>query len=261
MAIFHGSFFSHCLRRTVEFRAIIPLEKRDSSALQRRRLKTIYLLHGYTGYSSDWLIDSDICELAHQHDLAVVMPSGENRFYVDNPEYAFYFGEFVGRELVEFTRAMFPLSERREDTLIGGLSIGGFGAIRNGLRYPDTFGTIIALSSALITDSIVGKDVDFSRTPEPKAYYELCFGPLDKLPGSDNDPKALAKKILEQNKPIPAMYLACGTEDFLFENVMKFHEYLASIGMKPNLVTGRGQHDWKFWNPQIRAALGWYFNS
>ena len=84
----------------------------------------------------------------------VGMPDGANRFYLDNPDIGEYYGAYVGEELVEITRRMFPLSRERKDTAIGGLSMGGFGAIRNGLFYADTFGSIIGLSSALITEEV-----------------------------------------------------------------------------------------------------------
>lgn len=78
----------------------------------------------------------------------MVMPSGDNAFYVDQPKGHNNYGEYIGQELVRLTRKMFPLSRKREDTFIGGLSMGGYGALRNGLKYSDTFGAVIALSGA-----------------------------------------------------------------------------------------------------------------
>ena len=96
---------------------------------------TLYLLHGYTGNQVDWLYRSDIEKWAMQHGYAVIMPSGGNSFYLDNETTGERYGVFIGEELVEVTRKMFPLSHKREDTVIAGLSMGGYGAIRNGLRY------------------------------------------------------------------------------------------------------------------------------
>lgn len=78
------------------------------------------------------------------------MPSGENRFYLDDEKSGELYGEFIGKELVEFTRKLFPLSDKREDTFIAGLSMGGYGAIRNGLKYAENFGCVIGLSAALV---------------------------------------------------------------------------------------------------------------
>ena len=90
---------------------------------------------------------------AEANDLAVIMPSGENRFYLDDEKSGELYGEFIGKELVEFTRKLFPLSDKREDTFIAGLSMGGYGAIRNGLKYAENFGCVIGLSAALVHDT------------------------------------------------------------------------------------------------------------
>ncbi len=260
MSIIHAEFLSSCLRRQVSFKAIIPLEKPGTRVPEKRNLKTLYLLHGYMGNCTDWLADSCVHELAQRHDMAVIMPSGENSFYVDNPDNESFFGEFIGDEIVGFTRALFPLSVKREDTLIGGFSMGGFGAIRNGLKYTEVFGSVIALSSALITDKLADATMDYSKAPESEKYYVKTFGSLDRLGGSDNDPKALAKKAADSKGLFPDLYMACGTEDFLIEENRSFKKYMEKLRVPFTYVEEPGSHDWKFWNPQIEKALDWYDN-
>ena len=84
-----------------------------------------------------------------EYGVAVIIPDGENSFYTDHPERCALFSSYVGDELVRVTRRMLPcLSTRREDTWIGGISMGGYGALINGLRYSDTFSKIGMLSPA-----------------------------------------------------------------------------------------------------------------
>ena len=155
MAIIEVNFISQCLMRTVTFNAIIPADKfGPQAAAQQKPFKTLYLLHGIQAW-------------AEANDLAVIMPSGENRFYLDDEKSGERYGEFIGRELVEFTRKLFPLSDRREDTFIAGLSMGGYGALRNGLKYAETFGCVAGLSSALIYAGL--KDSDNSAPVLPSA--------------------------------------------------------------------------------------------
>jgi enterochelin esterase-like enzyme len=121
--------------------------------------------------------------LAAQYGIAVIMPEGGNRFWVDNPETGISAGRLLGEELITITRAMFNLSDRREDTLIGGLSMGGYGAIRNGLKYNETFSTILAFSSALITTAYARGE--FEKAGEmglPSSYYFHVFGPKEQVP-------------------------------------------------------------------------------
>lgn len=81
--------------------------------------------------------------------IAVVIPNGENAFYLDKPAYNDNFSTFVSKELVDFTRSVLPLSDKPEDTFVGGISMGGFGSLCNGLTHPETFSMIAAFSPAL----------------------------------------------------------------------------------------------------------------
>lgn len=87
--------------------------------LNKNNYKTLYLLHGIIGDNTDWLYGTRIQRFANELDLCVVMPAGENSFYVDKPWTAQMYGQFIGEELVEFTRKTFLLSDKREDTFIG----------------------------------------------------------------------------------------------------------------------------------------------
>ena len=125
--------------------------------------------------------------------------------------------KFVGQELVDYIRNTFNIAMDKEDTFIGGLSMGGFGAIHTGLFYPETFGKIVALSSALIIRKIMNITEDFTDAIADYDYYTSVFGNLDELENSVNNPEYLIKKLKEENKKIPDIYMACGTEDFLIE--------------------------------------------
>lgn len=253
----HADFYSGCLRRTVSFDAVLPADAPEGPG-PGEPFQTLYLLHGYCGSCGDWLFHTRIRELAESRRMAVILPSGENSFYVDCENGAQY-GEFTGRELVAFTRRIFPLSEKREDTLIGGLSMGGYGALRNGLKYSDTFGSVIALSAALITDAVAANGGDMPGAPEPKEYYRSVFGDPARLLGSDKDPRALAKKRKEEGGPLPAVYMACGTEDSLLQPSRSMRDCLRDIGVPVTYEEGPGVHDWNFWNTYIARALDWYF--
>ena len=153
MAIIQCNFFSKSLMRTVPIQVVLPTDKftfGPSAAAEEKPLKTLYLLHGIFGNYTDWVSGTRLQAWAQDRDLCVVMPSGDNSFYVDNRKTSALYGSFISKDLVDFTRRSFPLSRKREDTFIGGLSMGGFGAIVNGLQNPDTFGYVVGLSSALI---------------------------------------------------------------------------------------------------------------
>jgi S-formylglutathione hydrolase FrmB len=261
MAVLTCDFYSKARVGMQTFTAILPADPPPEGMTPRpydgSPWPTVYLLHGYSGNQVDWLYRSGIEGWAVQRGWAVIMPSGANRFYLDNEETGEKYGAYVGEELVDVTRKMFALSHRREDTAIGGLSMGGFGAVRNGLLYADTFGAVIALSSALITEEVA------AMTPEsggnmmaPYGYYRHTFGEPGRLLGSDKDPKSLAKRRLFSGQ-FPRLFLACGSEDFLYEPNLAYHHYLNDIGYPHEWWVRPGVHDFAFWNQAMPAGMDW----
>lgn len=264
MALLQGQFYSKELKRLVAFSAILPVDTIEmpgaAPAENKGTIKTLYLLHGYSGMHTDWLYGSRIQELALKHRIAVIMPSGDNSFYLDQKEREDFYGGFIGRELPEMAGKLFHLSDKKEDTFIGGLSMGGYGALRNGLKYNERFGGIIALSSALIANNITHIEPDFRDGIASYGYYRHVFGELKSLPQSDNHPEKLVRDIKEMGAYMPAIYMACGTEDFLLEENRHFHEFLKNQQVAHVYLESSGTHDWKFWDAYIEKAVEWMIN-
>jgi len=249
MAIIRTSVFSHVMARMINVDVVLPVE---DSIGREEKLKTLYLLHGYTDNQEAWIIGTQIALYAKEHNLCVVMPVGENSFYTDQSAAERNFGRFIGEELVQLTRRMFPLSHKREDTFIGGNSMGGYGALRIGMEYRDTFSHIAAFSPAIFPELSIGSLSE--RRMERRSYYESVFGELEKLPGSKNDVFSLAKGCV-QDKIIPNLYLYCGTEDFLYQADLGYHEQLVQMGYPHRWVSIPGVHSWQCWDQQIKDVL------
>jgi S-formylglutathione hydrolase FrmB len=143
MSVITCTYFSKARKGRVTFHAVLPTELPQGPSIQNDNreayaagpFKTIYLLHGYTGGFDDWLIHSPIEQWAMKYRYAVIMPGASNDFYLDNEDTEEKHGEWIGQELIDVTRKMFPLSHKREETILGGFSMGGYGAVRNGLKY------------------------------------------------------------------------------------------------------------------------------
>jgi S-formylglutathione hydrolase FrmB len=243
------------MRREVTFSALLPFDAPGDLAETIQPMKALYLLHGYGGSHSDWITFSRIRELSGRYNMAVFMPSGENRFFLDDEDKGELLGEYIGNELVKYTCRLFPITRDREDTWIGGLSMGGYGAIRNGLKYAERFGRIIALSSAIIPYTIANIPPDYHNGIAGYSYYRSVFGDLDHLLGSDKDPEALILRLKETNTAIPRIYMACGTDDFLLDVNRRFHQFLAQEKIEHIYDEGPGAHTWDYWNEKLRYAL------
>lgn len=261
MAVFEVNFHAESLGRTVPLYVILPTDKFYLPGMPQREAgkpyKTLYLLHGVIGNYTEWLYNTRIKKFAEEKDLCVVMPSGDNSMYLDQG--VDFYGEFIGQELVEFTRKTFPLSHRREDTYIGGLSMGGFGAMRNGLKYHDTFGAIISLSGAFVLDEEMLIEVEKPMFPgETTTYKKRVYGDdLEKALISDKNPKYLIEKLAKEKIDFPDIYMACGTEDFLFKKNEAIAHLLTDYNIRHTFETGPGAHEWDFWDTYIKKALDW----
>ena len=252
MALIEMNLVSHALLRCVPVQVILPADKwnADGTLMPRKKFKTLYLLHGLWGDCKDWVTCSRIRQWAEKRDLAVVMPSGDNAFYVDRPETYNNYGKFLGEELIELTRRIFPLSEKREDTFIAGLSMGGFGAMRNGLKYSDVFGAVGSFSGAFHVMDCASLD------EKSRAFGEGLFGDLAEFVKSDKNPAVLAKALAEAEDK-PRIYMSCGTEDDLMPSNREFREVLEDNGFDVTWYEGPGRHDWDFWNDDIQRLLEW----
>lgn len=254
MALIQVNYVSAALQRTVPLQVILPVDKLtpDGKLPKQKPFKTLYLLHGYLGNYTDWVSGTRIQRWAEERNLCVVMPSGDNAFYVDRPETGNCYGRFIGEELVEITRRMFPLSRKREDTFIGGLSMGGFGAIRNGLKYYKTFGAIISFSGVLQLLDPIGSHLSVTDN----AFQQGLFGDLHTAAESDKNPVWLAKQLAGR-KNLPDIYIACGTEDYLLPHSRNFRDLLQKNGFSVTYEEGPGGHEWDFWDTYIKKALDW----
>lgn len=239
--------------------AVIPIDKRemDGEGLRRKDmlLKTLYLFHGIYGGEYDWLTSTRIFKWAKDRNLAVILPAGENSFYNDNQHN--YYGTFVGEELVTFTRTMFRLSEKREDTFVGGLSMGALGAFYSAFRYPDTFGYVGALSMGAIADTYPQGEGDRTGLLDRRSFYEAVFGDEGSFQGSRTDYYELSRAFAESGKTKPDIFMAIGKDDPLLPNNRNYHEFLIKQGFLVDYREDEGAHDWAFWDRNLYRFLEW----
>ena len=142
MAVINATFFSKELARPTHFCAVLSNDCQwgvETNPHFKRPAKNVYLLHGYSGCDTDWLYNAPLGDFANRFNVNFCMPNGDNSFYLDQPETGYKYLQYVGREFVEYTHKTFGVSAKREDNLIGGLSMGGFGTIHTALSFPETF--------------------------------------------------------------------------------------------------------------------------
>lgn len=241
-------FFSRSLNRYTSFKMYIPDDKRNYGGVyDKQNMKILFILHGYTQDGYNWIPEY----ISEKYNFAVVIPHGENSFWLDGLSTGHKYCTYVGEELIDYIRNTFGLAQTAEDTAIMGYSMGGFGALHTAFAYPDTFGKVCAMSSALIVHEIAGMKDGGDNGVANYAYYHECFGNLDEVVASDNNPEILVKRLSQENKKIPQIYMACGTEDFLLENNRQFHKFLDTNNIPHVYLESGGGHDMTFWSEYV----------
>ena len=259
MASGRMEFHARSIMQHTNFTFVLPndveMEEVFDKKYYDRDPMNLILLHGLTGTDTDWLYGGVAQEMAIQYNLNIFMPTTGNSFYLDRGYTGANYSEFVGDELIEYIHQTFGIRFTRDNTLIGGLSMGGYGAIHTALAYPDRFSGCIALSSALIIRSLAGEEDNAVNSVTPPEMRRDVFGDASKLMGSDKDPEAQYKGLKAAGKTIPRIYMAIGTEDALLEDNRKFRDFLKTEKADHIYEEGPGKHNWTFWNEYINKGL------
>jgi putative tributyrin esterase len=205
----------------------------------------LYLLHGRSDDHSAWARNTSLERYAVVAGVAVVMPAVRRSFYTDE-RHGDRFWTFLSEELPALVGSMFRVSQRREDTFVAGLSMGGYGALKWALREPDRFAAAASMSGALDVVELIG---------DPRRRDELVdrvFGPS---PAADED----LFELLEAADPatLPRLHVSCGTEDELVGQSRRFAERARARGCDVTTDFRAGEHEWGFWDSEIQQVLTW----
>ncbi|OAB32917.1 alpha/beta hydrolase [Paenibacillus glacialis] len=250
MAVIQCQFYSEAINLSMGIHVIIP----QNAAIQASgsaKLPVLYLLHGLSADHTDWIRHSFIERYAENKGIVVVMPSVGRSYYTDMKYGSPYF-TFLSEELPEIVRALFPVSERREDTFVAGMSMGGYGALKLALSFPERYAAAASLSGGL---DIVSR-MNGANNFQPHELIAI-FGDVAELKGSTNDLFYLLDKLKAYDGDKPMLYQCCGTEDFLYADNQTFRKYALDLGIEVTYDEGPGEHDWDYWDPQIQRVLDW----
>jgi putative tributyrin esterase len=223
-----------------------PAEMRGVPVARR---KVLYLLHGLSDDGSAWQRYTAIEPMAALYGLMVIMPSAIRSFYTDQPNGQDYF-TYLTEEMPRYLKDVFGLSSSREDTLIAGNSMGGYGAFKAAFLHPELYSAAASFSGALSLAFVTTHHND-PRQPE----FELLFGNLDKLAGSMHDPAVWLKNSASDPSRLPRLFMSCGRQDDLYPLNTQFYAACQSLGIPIEYHEEDGFHDWFFWNAQIQRFL------
>ncbi len=236
---------------------LLPQRTLDEIKNKRKpKYRTLYLLHGHSDDHTAWQRWTSIERYVEGLNLVVVMPAVNLSFYTDMV-YGGKYWQFISEEVPAIVRDLYSLSVKREDNFVAGLSMGGYGAFKLALTYPDRYAAAASLSGAVD----IGEVVKGHHHPEDKAWLigmRNIFGDLSKVPGSQHDLLVLAKKVAKDTIK-PRLYQCCGTEDFLYADNVRFRDAVRKLPLDLIYEEGLGEHVWSYWDKMIQNALAWMF--
>jgi putative tributyrin esterase len=251
MALARVDFFSDALGLSTSMSVILPQEAKTQIGLSSTRpegdVPVLYLLHGMSDDDTTWSRRTSVERYVAELGIAVVMPQVHRSFYTDQV-HGLPFWTFLSEELPHLVGQMFRVSGARADTFVAGLSMGGYGAMKWALREPWRFAAAASLSGALALG-----DRDTVRE-EVRRDHEIAFGARP-VTGTDDD----VLHLLGAADPdqLPALYVACGSEDFLHRHTLDFLEVADRRGIPVTTHLGPGDHEWQYWDDRIRDVLAW----
>ena len=255
MAFMELNYRSAVLKRWVSVNVVLPEIAGKTEEEASAPYKTLYLLHGLSDDHTGWIRRTGIERYAAEYGIAVVMPGVERSWYTDTADSAPYF-TFITQELPRICRGYFKgMSDKREDTFIAGLSMGGYGAIKAALSFPDQYAGCGALSGALDIASLT-RVIDLN---EWRGIFGFNLESAAELKGTKHDIFHLARKNHAEGVPFPRMYLWCGQQDKLIACNRDYHDLLTELGVEHAFEESEGTHGWKWWDLHIQDVLRYLF--
>ncbi|THF74061.1 alpha/beta hydrolase [Cohnella fermenti] len=253
MALIKCNYFSETLGISTSMTVILPQRTVRQIGMEGTaadgKFPTLYLLHGFSDDDTIWTRRTSIERYVAASGLAVVMPNVHKSFYT-NMAHGDAYWTFLTEELPQLARSFFPLSDDPQLNFVAGLSMGGYGAFKWALSYPERFAAAVSLSGVTdlaamrsqITVDAIGRS------------FDLIFGDRP-VEGTADDLFELLRRRPQEAK-LPELYQVCGTEDFLYEGNVRFRDAIQASGYPGYRYEEEpGEHNWEFWDKHIQNAL------
>lgn len=238
MAINHISFFSDQLQMMTSMNVILPDHPNGQGDV-------LLLLHGLGDDEHAWIAQTNLVDYAKKTQTTIIMPRAERSYYT-NAQNGKKYGDFVGEEVLQRCQKWFHLPNDRTRTFIAGNSMGGFGALKFGLSYSETFSKLFALSA------MPDIKASWQANPDRDAWLQSLFGSPDQVTNSTND---IGYLIAQQQNNAPEIWQFCGREDPFFAMNDRLAQQIETKRLRHTFVTVPGGHEWRLWDQAIDRIL------
>lgn len=247
-------FKSKLVGATLPYSVVFPSEY-DSTAATNVRYPVVYLLHGFGGHSVSWLHEKGLTEWATQQRLIIVAPEGNNGWWTDSATVSTdKYETYIVQELIpEIQRRYRTIAARRARSIVG-FSMGGYGAVKFGLKHPEQFG--LAASFAGPTTTASWTDATLKDAGALGRSIMETFGPVGSQTRAANDLFKLVRESSPQNAAkLPYLYLVCGDKDLLIDDNREMNRLLSSQEVVHEYHEVSGGHNLALYGEHLRAVM------
>lgn len=270
-----NSFFSPSVGLQLKYTVVLPAEY---SKRRQYKFPVVYLLHGHTGNYTSWLTYAQLpTELATQYNCIIVLPDGGNSWYVNwtgqNDGKPHRWEDMLIKDLRSDLAKQYRIQNDPRHNAIGGLSMGGFGALSLGLKHPECFGFVFSSAGAinfcqnikremtrdtldwnspeLWSDGDKVIDVPGFSTQRERTPAGLVF--KTQADADQYDPYLLLAKLGPND--LPFLHLDCGLEDDFIADAQQFVALIRQKSQRYSFLQMPGAHDVPYWREAIEHTF------
>jgi putative tributyrin esterase len=214
------------------------------------KVKVIYLLHGKDGNHESWGVESNAFKYAEEYGVILIMPYAANSFYT-NMVYGDRYWDYIAEELPKVMANSFRIADSKENTFACGFSMGGYGALKLGLRCPERYEAIGALSGSLRSM----EDTKLKIENENRRDLMFAFGDCGEQIKQESDIYYLTEKLLREGRKLPKLYVYCGRNDTLYDVNCKYRDFALKNGIDITFREDEGNHTFKYWDKELKEFL------
>jgi len=247
-------FESKLVGKILPYNVLLPVNYNQADS-RTKRYPVIYLLHGLTGHYTNWLEKTKLVDYTAPYEFIIVMPEGNDSWYTDSATVPTdKYESYILQELIPDVEKRFRAASEAGSRAIAGLSMGGYGALKFGVKYPQQFVFVASMSGALGAASWTESDLK---------GLEFILRSLQSVYGSASSPTRAANDLGRLYRDLPAasiaslpyIYLDCGTEDQLLPINRNFADILMTRKIPHEYRQLPGNHSWTYWDAQVQEVL------
>lgn len=246
------SLNSKLMAREMSYRVIFPVNY-NQKAKAGERFPVLYLLHGLGGHFDNWTDKTKLAEYAAQFNFLIVTPEGGDGWYTDNAAAANdRYETYITEELIPEIDKKFRTINDRNSRAIAGLSMGGYGSFKFGLKYPEKFVLVGSFSGALNASALNEKNASAGIA---KSIVTVFGGEMSEARRANDIFRIIREMPAEKAQKLPFFYFDCGTEDIFARSNRDFMQLLVEKKIRHEYRQLPGGHNWIYWDAQVQEFL------